>query len=327
MKKFVVFLCVLSVSACALAANWTGSVDSDWGNGGNWSTGSVPLAGDVASIGTTANDPVLNYAAPAIKRLIVETATLTLDGGSLLSDTECKIGNSAGETGVVNVTNGSSFIMTKNMKVGQDGTGYLNITDSYAGVAAGGTELAVGVRNNAVGYVTITNSTVEIAKGVFIGKGAGNVGTVTMNSGYFSSNNDGVGNDGTPAPFNVGKDGTGTLFMNGGTIDAKGNFYIGANPGSTGLVEMTGGQILVTHTPKIEGIPLTEQYADFKARFEDYVANNLLVATTPGTEIDLAFDTQGDEFNTLNYLTITVVPEPATMVILAAGGLFLRRRK
>jgi len=83
------------------------------------------------------------------------------------------------------------------------------------------------------------------------------------------------------------------------------------------------------------------QYPAGHASYAGYIWLEVKDATEPftsgpGAQFNLAIDTTGlsgtymlyaDIYDTNDAFTLTVVPEPITMGLLAVGGLFLRRRK
>ena len=104
------------LSSPAYAAEWTGAVDNDWFNTGNWS-GGVPAAGGIGVIDTTVNAPEITSAgAVAGYTYVGNTATGALtvsDGGTLTSSSYSYIGINAGSTGTATVTGaGSSWTIS-----------------------------------------------------------------------------------------------------------------------------------------------------------------------------------------------------------------------
>ncbi|HEX8187619.1 MAG TPA: carboxypeptidase regulatory-like domain-containing protein [Pyrinomonadaceae bacterium] len=72
----------------ALTFNWDGSDDTNWHNGANWDTGSVPTASDIAVIPSAgvANEPTISAADAAVSSLTVQSGrTLSIASGRTLT--------------------------------------------------------------------------------------------------------------------------------------------------------------------------------------------------------------------------------------------------
>ena len=197
------------LSSPAYAAEWTGAVDNDWFNAGNWS-GGVPAAGGIGVIDTTVNAPEITSAgAVAGYTYVGNTATGALtvsDGGTLTSSSYSYIGINAGSTGTATVTGaGSSWTISGHLTAGNNGTGMLTILDGAA-------------VNNVMGYIALS---------------ATGVGEVTVS---------GVGSTWTNwGEIRVGQSGTGTLTVSdGGRVTSAGTSSVGNNAGSTGTAMVTG---------------------------------------------------------------------------------------
>lgn len=70
--------------------NWTGAVDSDWANAGNWSLGSIPTGNSLVEIsGTPDNQPIIDNAIEAVAAfiLLLDGNDLTVAAGSKLTIT------------------------------------------------------------------------------------------------------------------------------------------------------------------------------------------------------------------------------------------------
>src|SRR4051794_34564293 len=57
---------VVALPAPVAAADWTGATSNDWFVTGNWSTGAVPISGEVVWIDTTVPNPAVVNGANAV---------------------------------------------------------------------------------------------------------------------------------------------------------------------------------------------------------------------------------------------------------------------
>ncbi|WP_372846133.1 hypothetical protein [Pontiella sp.] len=144
--------------------NFTGAVDSDWSNAGNWDSGSYPKSTEVAVLNDTAD---LAASAPndvlAVRIGTAGTGTLNLQSGSALLATmdstyPSEIGAGSGNTGTVNLSGGTHEI--DYLEIGIGGTGLLDIS--------GGRLTLSGNSDNA---------------SIYLGSGAGGAGTVEISGG------------------------------------------------------------------------------------------------------------------------------------------------
>lgn len=202
--------------------------------------------------------------------------TYTHVGGTVNVFSNLVVGSGAGVTGIVNITGGSLFV-TNNL-------------GSSPGTLAVGNDGALN-SGSGFGQFTISNAPVT-ANSVKLGSSVGGHGILTIKSGGilhipsaqgcaacgFSSNEgilDGgvidspdadlfVGqthpgeffvNSGSAVFSNawVGYDNTGTVTINGGTIQLMGSLTDGTFPGATGAVWMTGGSLVVTNKDTVIG--------------------------------------------------------------------------
>jgi autotransporter-associated beta strand protein/T5SS/PEP-CTERM-associated repeat protein len=243
---------VLGSSALAVDNFWTGSVDSDWNNAGNWSLGRVPNITngqptgdpfDDATIQTLTNFPILTVSPVVHPR-------------------DIKVGNAAATSGRVDQRAGTARTGSGNwMFVGvAGGNGTYNLADT-SGTGGAATGFAQGSGTLNVGGPT--GSGARLYVGGDDGGGDGGTGLLNVNtSGTLSATNDiivgsqtgtGVmnldngtvtsGNAGAGAWMYIGVDGgNGTLNMNGGSITVFGRFYTARN-NATGTVNLNGGSI------------------------------------------------------------------------------------
>ncbi|QHI68489.1 sulfatase-like hydrolase/transferase [Tichowtungia aerotolerans] len=113
----------------AVAANWLGTQNRDWSNGGNWQGGSVPGSGDHAYVYLTPNDPEITAGSNVCKNVYLPagwqnagSATLTIDGGSLNAAYIYCGSSSTAHTGNLLVRGGSTEL-SGNLVVGQSMVG------------------------------------------------------------------------------------------------------------------------------------------------------------------------------------------------------------
>ena len=64
---------------------WTGGLNTDWGTGGNWSSGVAPTSADDITIPNVTNDPTISGTANCNNLIIEPTASLTLNPGGALT--------------------------------------------------------------------------------------------------------------------------------------------------------------------------------------------------------------------------------------------------
>ncbi len=181
--------------------NWTGAVNTDWFNAGNWSAG-VPTASSAAVIPNVANDPVVGAAGAVARSIFLGSgAILNISvSGTLAVD-------GAGSQGFWNlgtVLNGGSVNIGVASGVG-----------NY-GIINEGT-----FSNNVGGQLTINragNAGIRLNTGTFLNSGTVTIGSLvpvtnlmTSNTGTFFNNTGGVINGSGNVP-------AANFFNNGGTL-------------------------------------------------------------------------------------------------------------
>jgi T5SS/PEP-CTERM-associated repeat protein len=190
------------------------------------------------------------FDSPTVIVGITGQGSLTIDGGSSLSNTSGIVGNSAGSNGTVNVS-GGNWTNISTLAIGGFGTGSLTITGGTVsnttgsvggGAGSNGTvnvsggiwtnsgNLTTGSAGN--GSFTITNGTVSNTNG-FVGRNAGSTGTVNVSGGNWTNS----GN------LTIGSAGNGTLNLTGiGTVSVGGGLVSLANTsGKTGTLNLGNG--------------------------------------------------------------------------------------
>jgi hypothetical protein len=89
---------------------WTGAINSDWHNPGNWSPNQVPTSTISANIPLVTNNPNISNANASCKNLTISNGQLTISSGfDLNTFGNVTIGTGSG-AGVISVNNSASFI-------------------------------------------------------------------------------------------------------------------------------------------------------------------------------------------------------------------------
>jgi len=325
MKPMIV--CLMAV-VVLLAANFAQAGDTYWQNPGtgNWSTDSnwtsgEPNSGDDASIN---NGGTAQITAP--------------------SDEFCRylyLGHGPGDSGTVDMS-GGSLRVTSDLEVGILGTGTLNIS---GGGAVGTDKGCIGYFSGSTGAVRVRGAGSEWTNSDcldvgYYGTGTLNItggGAVTNDWGYIGYNSGSTGAvrvEGTgsmwtnTADFCVGRSGTGTLDITAGGLVVAGPLIIDGDGDGDSFINMTSGGMLALFGEADDSLgdflDLVGGTDAIRYWNDDIADWDWLTNATLGVHYDLAYLTAGD----LAGYTLLTVPEPATLALLAVGGLgLLMRRK
>ena len=214
----------------------------------------------------------------------------------------------------------------------------------YQPVIAGGAAVALNVRINA--YVVLPNATLTVNSGsltvgeaIYIGHyNLGKNGEFIINGGTVT-----VGTYTAVGQAN----GNGSIYMNGGTLNAgilglpqwwgttgvgTGHVYIdGGVINSIGLIMGGTGNVIEFTKNFADGGGMFNNVQDmnnvefdnWQAAIQNWVTANQII-TSAGNKVQVDYSSVGDIRTTSIY---SVVPEPMTMALLGAGGLFIRRRR
>jgi autotransporter-associated beta strand protein len=216
-------------------------------NCGNLSLGySAGVAGNLQSpVMTLTNSTVIDPGAFNIGESAGSTAALTLDGTSMLTDNgPFLLGLQSGATGTVVLA--ESSIITNNLwaSIGANGTGTLALKDNALYAAGGDFNFGDYGAAGTVGNLTIQDNAQVVLTGngygVYVGKTAQSIGTVTQTGGTVNARTAGV--------FQLGQQAgsVGTWLQSGGTTYGGGWVSIGRGYTSgdttpTGLLVVSGG--------------------------------------------------------------------------------------
>ncbi len=254
------------------ATNWVGNTSNDFTDAANWSNGGP--GGQDAYIGIPGSG-VGGVTAPFTATLSNAAANITLvdlqvarnSGNGVFNQTAGTLSTGAGNWGDIGTNSGTGIYNLANVNTtggtltgfGQ-GSGSFNAGRLYVGGTGFGTggngtmnintsgtittsdETDVGVSGGgAVGVLKMDNGTFTFGNRIWIGRGAGSTGTVSVGGGLMRANSA----DGNNARFYIGDGGTGTLNVSGtATMTALNDFDLGSNGGS-GTVVQSGGTVNV----------------------------------------------------------------------------------
>ena len=235
-------LFVTSTSAFAQTTVWTAGT-GNWFSRENWSAG-VPDSSTTADINNGGTAQITD--SPAAASLIelgvgaTDTGTLSTSASGNLDDGGALYVGRSG-TGNLNITNGgvvSSALSTIGENLGSNGTATVSDTGSWT-ITAG---CFVGFDGNATLNIT-TGGQVSILSDTSVGENG--TGAVTV---------DGVDSTLTvDTLFVIGASGAGTLTIsNGGQVVSNFSNTIGMDPGSNGLVSVSGTGSSWTNTGLLE---------------------------------------------------------------------------
>lgn len=317
-KTFLVMSILVVFCGASLASNWLNTTaDNLWTTAGNWDSPPNPLvsttidksgvdkcildaaAGTIEVVigGTAAGELVLTTGADLDlnKSFIVGHSTtgslLLLEGNANVYTGRdsgfLKVGNNAGTSGRVELRDSSIFDQGKRANIGQSGHGELAIYDSAQYVSPG--VMYIANKTGASGLLEMYGSSyLQLGLALHVGVGAGT---------------------------------TGHFEMAGGIADIQ-NIFIG-DGGGAGTVDMTGTatiNIIAADWITVQTDPAAE-WAALKARIEGYKTAGILATSEAGKMVGISWNDAGYSG------VISVVPEPATMLILGLGGVLIRRRK
>lgn len=207
----------------AEAADWQGTVSSDWFVSGNWNPGAVPGSGTAVNIDTVATNPTINSgaatsAALSLGSAVGQNGTLNLTGGSLAVSGTAFIGRFG--TGTLNMSGGAVMTSTGLASIGENGNTSGTVTVSGSGTQFRPAQLWIANDANVVGQVTIQNGAALVTGATNLGTAdATSNGTLTVTSGSSAS----------MGTMQIGQTGTGVFNLNGGSTATSGSVAIGSN--------------------------------------------------------------------------------------------------
>jgi len=255
---------VTRTAGSATSFTWTGSgSNTNWSNSFNWSPSSgYPVAGDVATIGTTANLPTVDVPSACSSLIISGTTTITL-AATLNVSGSVSLNAPLTTTGAAGSVTANSLAINSGGGLSNSGTFNVNsgnislAANTYLNNLASGTFNATGsplidLLNQSTitnaGIFNISGAVVEIGNTGFINNASG--GTFTINGGStidFATNSATSGyvqNNGTFYAGTSNSACTINLNFTGVSLQNSSTFYLG----STSVINLTGSGTSVQNT-------------------------------------------------------------------------------
>ena len=231
---------------------WVATTPSDYNVATNWAPATVPGSGDNAVVENggavliQAGDPawtVFDVRAGDNDAGNTGNGTYVQTGSTVTANSWFRLGaDTAGVTGTYNMS-GGTFVGHGNVRVGETGTGFLNLSGTANFSADGsmnGTYWAVGANSGSVGYMNVAGTAVvndnagNDSAPIQVAASTGATGTLTLSGNATINTNSNE--------LWVGQNGTGTFNQSGGTLNV-GNWIAVGRQGGTGVWNLTGGVV------------------------------------------------------------------------------------
>jgi len=315
-RQLLIVLVMAGLTSTAFAVDFVGDIDNTWlaGTDGvdtNWEDDVFPGPLDTATIETVG--VTLSGAAGSINRLLVgdsAAASLTILPGGDLTTGWVRNGKQFGAEGLINVSGGTLTVSGGSPRI------------EIAGNVPGG-----------IGTLKVENGgVVNVTSDIWLGpedgdtatlhvSGSGN--TITADDVDFSRATDGAGHDGAIEPivakaiFDLDSGGTSTVFTD--LVDFHNN-----PPGVSALLELN-----VLEPPPTSEIVLFATDRDTRNGTFNGLPEGAMVTDTSGI-YSWTLSYVGGDGNDISLSSLTIIPEPATSVMIVFGlgglGVFYRKR-
>ncbi len=164
--------------------------------------------------------------------------TLTINGGTITLNNVLILGNYDGANGIITMTGGQLIVTNSATDVGSVGTGQFYL---YGGTFRSG-NLKIGQYLLGRGTMLIADGSLEMSGPLTIAETVGSQGSLYVYGGQVIATN-------AAASINIGTGGDATMYMRGGTVNARQvNVGDGTHPGTLYMESgtLTGGSLIVT---------------------------------------------------------------------------------
>ena len=212
----LVLVAALTGITSAAVVSWDGGGTSLlWNDAKNWAADSLPGSSDQALINIPDANCLIDPSVTAVCAALdvgqnKGPCYLNMTGGSLTTAGNLRIGYSADSNGVFNISGGA--------------------------VSTGSGRLWIGYNSGSYGTLIMTGGQMTVATKIELGKNTGSNGWIYLHGGVLNLT------AGDSPDLEIGKYGTGTLYMTGGQLNVGDKIKLGES-GGTGLIYLYGGTI------------------------------------------------------------------------------------
>jgi len=239
--------CIVATPA---AADWLGTVSTDWFTAGNWNPAAVPGSGTAVIINNAGTPATINAPGAVAGAVTVGNGTgqsgmLNISAGGVLTSAASNLAYDPNTTGTATVTGAGAVWNSNSLDLGMDAgaVGQLNVLNGgkvstgrmYLGYGNGGT--------GASGTVLVSGNGSSFTSSGFVYAGYGGTGTITVTGAgaSFSSGTFGIG-----YMSYGGVSGNGTFNLQNGATASSGSVTIGNATATSGAANISGSGTIWT---------------------------------------------------------------------------------